>query len=156
LKYLHEISPVLSDLEEKYPHVDFLVIADHRPDLSLKNLTYKPWTKETEIADLSCVDIGIMPLPDDIWTKGKCGFKALQYMAMEIPAVVSPIGVNKEIVQNGIHGYWCISPDDWFLSLEKLILNKDLRITMGKEGRKRVIQYYSVESNTANFLSLFQ
>ena len=96
-----------------------------------------------------------MPLTDDIWAKGKCGFKALQYMALEIPAVVSPVGVNTEIIDNGINGYWCATENDWIECLEKLITDKDQRKKIGIAGRKKVIEYYSVSSNSSTFLGLF-
>lgn len=156
IKYLKIIISVLQAIEEKYPEVKFLVIADEDPKLPLKNMVFRLWKKETEIIDLASIDIGIMPLPDDAWTKGKCGFKALQYMAMEIPAVVSPVGVNSEIVEHGVDGYWCSNRTEWFTNLEELILNREKRIEMGKRGRKKVIGHYSVASNSANFLSLFQ
>lgn len=156
LKYLENILPVLKRIESNYPSVNFLVIADRPPRFDLKNLVFKKWAQETEIIDLKSADIGIMPLPDDEWAKGKCGFKALQYMALEIPALVTPVGVNSEIVEDGIQGYWCRSEDEWFLRLEKLILDKKEREQMGRKGRERVIQYYSVSSNTSRFLSLFQ
>src|SRR5690606_22099916 len=114
---------VLKQIENKYPSTQFLVIADRPVDMNLRNLVFKKWSPETEIEDLLAADIGIMPLPDDEWTKGKCGFKALQYMALEIPAVVSPVGVNKDIVEDGVHGFLCASETDWFAALERLILN---------------------------------
>jgi glycosyltransferase involved in cell wall biosynthesis len=156
LKYLEKIQSVLKQIESKYPFTIFLVIADRPPKLDLKNLVFKKWSQGTEIIDLKMADIGIMPLPDDEWAKGKCGFKALQYMALGIPAVVSPVGVNTEIVSDGVEGYWCSSEIEWFSRLEELILNKSKRIEMGKRGREKVIKHYSVRSNTANFLSLFQ
>jgi glycosyltransferase involved in cell wall biosynthesis len=156
LKYLEELILVLQALEKKYPEVGYLIIADENPNLPLKNMTFRSWKKETEIRDLAAIDIGIMPLPDDAWTKGKCGFKALQYMAMSIPAVVSPVGVNREIVQNGVEGYWCTSHQEWFARLEELIMNTEQRKEMGKCGRQKVVERYSVVSNSANFLSLFQ
>jgi glycosyltransferase involved in cell wall biosynthesis len=156
LKYLEELLPVLKQIEDKYPEISVLVIADRQPTLPLKNLIFKRWSEKSEIEDLMLMDIGIMPLHDDEWTKGKCGFKALQYMALEIPAVVSPVGVNTEIVEDGIDGYWCKTTGEWFSNIERLILNKEERVRMGKLGRKKVIEHYSVESNSANFLSLFQ
>lgn len=156
LKYLKEIESALQAIERKYPSVNFLVIADQQPNLTLHNLIFIPWNKETEIEDLLQIDIGIMPLPDDDWTKGKCGFKALQYMALEIPAVVSPVGVNREIVDHGINGFWCQTETDWIDSIEKLISNKVLIKKMGENGRKKVKDRYSVLSNTSNFLSLFE
>lgn len=156
LKYLRSIIPVLQIFEKKYPETEYLIIADKDPALPLKNAVFRPWRKETEITDLADMDIGIMPMPDDAWTRGKCGFKALQYMAMEIPALVSPVGVNKEIVQDGVEGYWCASFNDWFTGLAELRPNPDKRVQMGKRGRQKVIRHYSVDSNSANFLSLFQ
>jgi glycosyltransferase involved in cell wall biosynthesis len=156
LKYLEGILPVLQIFERKYPQAKFLIIADKNPKLRLKNVSFRRWKKETEIADLREIDIGLMPMPDDPWTRGKGGFKALQYMAMEIPALVSPVGVNKDIVEHGGNGYWCASFDDWFTRLEELMLNPEKRNEMGKRGRQKVIDHYSVSSNTANFLSLFQ
>lgn len=155
LKYLEDLEPVLIQIEQKYAHISFLVISNKCPSLNLKNLIFKPWSKETEIKDLMLADIGIMPLPDDEWAKGKCGFKALQYMALEIPALVSPVGVNTKIVDNGINGYWCLSANDWMEAIEKLISNKDLRKNMGIAGRKKVIEHYSVSSNSSTFLGLF-
>jgi glycosyltransferase involved in cell wall biosynthesis len=156
LKYLRMIIPPLQALERKYPKIKYLVICDEDADLRLKNKIFRAWNKETEIMDLSTIDIGLMPLPNDAWTRGKCGFKALQYMAMGIPTVLSPVGVNKEIVQSGVEGYWCTSFEEWFDCLEKLILNPAKRSEMGKRGRRKVIDSYSVASNSANFLSLFQ
>jgi glycosyltransferase involved in cell wall biosynthesis len=97
-----------------------------------------------------------MPLPDDEWSKGKCGFKALQYMALEIPAVVSPVGVNTEIIQHEINGFHCSSEKEWISTLEKLIIDGALRKKIGKEGRQTVIDHYSVSANSSNFLSLFE
>lgn len=156
LKYLVKFERVLKQIENKYPSTQFLVIADRPVDMNLRNLVFKKWSPETEIEDLLAADIGIMPLPDDEWTKGKCGFKALQYMALEIPAVVSPVGVNKDIVEDGVHGFLCASETDWFAALERLILNPEERIYMGRQGRQKVAELYSVTSNSANFLSLFQ
>lgn len=156
LKYLDAVIPTLQLLEKKYSQIRILIIADKDPALPLSNVTFQQWQRETEINDLARIDIGIMPLPDDPWTRGKCGFKALQYMAMEIPALVSPVGVNREIVQDGVQGYWCSTDAEWCARLEELILDPEKRLSMGKQGRKRVIDSYSVNSNADNFLSLFQ
>lgn len=156
LKYLKTLVPVLQALEKKYPELQFLVIADVDPKLPLNNASFRPWRKGTEIRDLAAIDIGIMPLPDDPWTRGKCGFKALQYMALQIAPVVSPVGVNSNIVQHGVEGYLCSSHDEWFRHLEELILCPQKRIQMGKLARRKVIDRYSVNSNRDNFLSLFQ
>lgn len=155
LKYLKEIEHAIATLEQKYPALQTLVIADKKPDLTLQRLVFVPWNKETEAEDLAKIDIGIMPLPNDEWTKGKCGFKALQYMAMEIPTVVSPVGVNTKIIEHGIEGYFAATDQEWVTTLELLINDPGLRKTMGKNGRKKIIDAYSVCSNTPVFLGLF-
>jgi glycosyltransferase involved in cell wall biosynthesis len=156
LKYLKTIESELIQLEQIHPHLEFLIIADQKPDLALRNLRFLPWSIDTEIMNLMLMDIGLMPLPDDAWTKGKCGFKALQYMAMEIPTVVAPVGVNSLIVVHGENGYHCNTSQEWMQYLTLLINDKTLREQMGKKGRQKVIAQYSVTSNQENFLSLFQ
>ncbi|MBX2917513.1 MAG: glycosyltransferase family 4 protein [Cyclobacteriaceae bacterium] len=156
LKYLHSIEPVLATLEKKYPQLEFLVIADKAPELALQNLRFLPWSVETEISGLLQADIGIMPLPDDEWAKGKCGFKALQYMALEIPALASPVGVNIQIITHAQTGFLCSTNAEWEASLEVLITNSTLRTQMGTAGRAEVVNNYSLLSNCANFLSLFR
>lgn len=156
LKYLELIEPVLMEIEQKYSHVRFLVIANQRPNLRLARLTFRPWQKATEVADLGKIDIGLMPLPDDEWSKGKCGFKALQYMALEIPCVASPVGVNTKIINHGMNGFLCAGAEEWKQVLSLLIEDADLRRRIGTEGRKRVVSEYSTQANTALFLSLFE
>jgi glycosyltransferase involved in cell wall biosynthesis len=155
LKYLDPLVPVLERLEKKYLHrVEFLVIANKAPDIALSHLTFLPWRKETEIQDLLRMDIGIMPLTDDIWAKGKCGFKALQYMALSLPSVVSPVGINSIIVDNTV-GYLASTDEEWEEKLECLIEDTALRNRLGQQARQRVVDHYSVSSNTSLFLSLF-
>jgi glycosyltransferase involved in cell wall biosynthesis len=155
LKYLKSLEPVLADLEKRCGSVQFMVIADKPPALSLSRLIFKAWNRDTEIADLSQFDIGIMPLPDDDWTRGKCGFKALQYMALEIPAVASPVGVNPSVIDQGVNGFLPSSHEDWETQLLLLIENEDLRADFGRNGRRKVVDQYSVRSNAGRFLSLF-
>ena len=155
LKYLNEIANVLNSL---LAELDFeiLIIADKKPeDLGFEH-KFLPWNKLTEIEDLNQIDIGIMPLSNDKWSKGKCGFKALQYMALEKPVVASPVGVNTEIIENEITGFLCTNRNEWISALKALIANEALRKEIGKKGRKTVIERYSVLSNRQNFLSLFE
>jgi glycosyltransferase involved in cell wall biosynthesis len=155
VKYLATLEPVLQHLERTQPHFRFLVIADTLPKLNLSSLIYKRWSTATEIRDLLMMDIGIMPLPDDAWSKGKCGFKALQYLALEIPAVVSPVGVNTKIITEGVNGFLCASEKEWAEKLGLLIQDASLRERMGKQGRNMIESHYSTTSNGPNFLSLF-
>jgi glycosyltransferase involved in cell wall biosynthesis len=149
-RYLNEIVEVLKSLETKYSF-ELQVIADIPPVLALKSFKFIKWQKEDEIQDLLGFNIGIMPLKDDPWAAGKCGFKALQYMALGIPALVSPVGVNTKIVDDGINGFICKTPEDWKLAIEKLIQYQE----MAQKTRKKIVENYSVQSNTVNFLALF-
>lgn len=154
LPYLKMLEQVLQRLENEFDF-DFIVIADVKPALKLKSLLFVPWQKETEIADLMKLNIGLMPLPETEWAKGKCAFKAIQYMALGIPTVVSAVGFNMEAVPDGVAGFICKSEGEWYLRLKKLIEDPALRSTMGAKGRAWVEQHYSVAANGATFLGLF-
>ncbi len=97
-----------------------------------------------------------MPLPDDQWTKGKCGFKGLQYMALGIPAIMSPVGVNTEIIENGINGFLADTDEEWLDKLKLLIESENLRNTLGKAGRQTVIERYSFNSQKEKYLGYFK
>jgi glycosyltransferase involved in cell wall biosynthesis len=154
LKYLEPLVPVFQQLERTY---DFrlVVIVNRPPDIKLSSLDFVPWNLATEINDLLQLHIGLMPLPNDRWAQGKCGFKALQYLALGIPALVSPVGVNTEIVEHGKEGFHCTTNKDWYHYLSKLLSDASLRTQMGQAGRQKVVDHYSVRANTENFLNLF-
>lgn len=153
IPYLERLMPTLVELREKYDF-ELLVIADRTPSFTFNGLRFVPWNKTTEIDDLLLMDVGIMPLDDDAWSRGKCGFKALQYMALGIPALVSPVGVNTEIVVHGTNGYLCATETEWRQMLEAIFANPAVLPTMSNAARKTVEQRYSVQSNTQNFLEL--
>jgi glycosyltransferase involved in cell wall biosynthesis len=155
LKYLRDLEPVLQQIEIQFPHVQFAVIADQPIALKLKSLQFIPWSIKSEINDLYQIDIGVMPLPDDEWSKGKCGFKALQFMALQIPVVASPIGVNVKIIDHGVDGFLASTQHEWIHFLTQLIEDNQLQMTIGANGREKVLNGYSVNSNVQNFLSLF-
>ncbi|HEX8327822.1 MAG TPA: glycosyltransferase family 4 protein [Hymenobacter sp.] len=156
LKYLEQVAPVLAKLEAEGLEFEFRVISNQPPTLPLRSLVFLPWRKDTEIADLLGFHVGLMPLENDAWAMGKCAFKALQYMALGIPALVSPIGMNTEVVQQGINGFVCTTLADWEAALRLLLDEAGLRQRLGQAARATVEQRYSVQSNTANFLGLFQ
>ena len=106
---------------------------------------FLPWSEEGEIEQINAMDIGVMPLPDTPWMRGKCGYKLIQYMACGLPVIASPVGVNAEIVEHGVHGFLAETPGDWSRALETLISNPELRLQMGKAGRKRVEERYSLQ-----------
>jgi len=153
LKYLRLILPVLDELR-KNTSFKFHVIANQAPDFSRDYLVFKKWDKETEIEDLLQFDIGLMPLEDTKWKQGKCGFKALQYMALVIPAAISKVGVNSQIIIDGENGFLIDSPEEWLSKLEKLISSHSLRSEIGKRGRESIIDSYSVESQKPNYFNI--
>lgn len=114
-------------------------------ELSLDGVTLRcrPWRSETEVEDLRGLDIGLMPLADDEWSRGKCGLKALQYMALGIPPVVSPVGVNASIVENGVNGFHASSEEEWIERIVQLGRDPDLRHRMGAVARRTVEERYS-------------
>lgn len=154
IKHFEFAIPFLLEIKNKYAEkVYFKVIGDgsyHNEMLDIKGII---WKKETEIHELSELDIGIMPLPDDEWTKGKCGCKGLQYMALEIPAIMSPVGVNKEIISDGHNGFLADSKEEWVMKLSRLIDSEILRIHIGKNGCKTVKEKYSMNSQKFLFLN---
>lgn len=97
-----------------------------------------------------------MPLEENIWSKGKCGFKGLQYMALKIPAVMSPVGVNVEIINDGVNGHLCLTEADWERRIKELLIDHQKRARLGAAGRKTVEERYSVLSQTSAFLNLFE
>jgi len=103
------------------------------------------WRAESEVEDLSQIDVGIMPLTDDPWTAGKCAMKAIQYLGLGIPAVVSPVGANCEVVEDGVAGFHARTESDWITTLERCLADGELRARMGNAGRARVAALYSAE-----------
>lgn len=115
-----------------------------------------PWRSATELEDLSSIDIGIMPLPDDAWSKGKCGLKALQFMALGIPTVCSPVGVNTEIIQDGENGFIAGSEDEWVEKLGRLLHSPELRRKLGAAGRRTVETKYSANVQAPRVFELLR
>jgi glycosyltransferase involved in cell wall biosynthesis len=156
LKHLQEALPVLRALRQKYgERLKFRVISNQPLTADLPGLENVKWSRETEVSDLYPIDIGIMPLPDDEWARGKCGFKGLQYMSLEIPAVMSPVGVNTEIITDGKNGFLAGDHQEWIEKLSALIESPALREKLGKAGRQTVVERYSFESQKERYLQLF-
>ena len=148
--------PFLKKIKTRYGNkVEFKVIGDGSYINKELNIIGLPWNKEDEIKELSAIDIGIMPLPNNEWAKGKCGLKGLQYMALEIPTIMSPVGVNTEIIQNGVNGFLCSTDDEGENTIAQLIESSELRKKIGEKGRETVINKYSVESQKYNYLNCF-
>jgi glycosyltransferase involved in cell wall biosynthesis len=143
--YLLDIAAVLRQLGEVFREkIRFRMYGDPRLQLPVPNYEARPFTLESEIEDLRSIDIGIMPLPDNEWTRGKCAFKAIQYMALGIPTVSSPVGMASEIIKHNVNGLLANTPGEWFEALARLMRDSDLRRRLAEEGRKTVEAYYSL------------
>ena len=115
-----------------------------------------PWRADTELQDLSAIDIGVMPLPDDKWSKGKCGLKALQFMALGIPTICSPVGVNTDIIQDDQNGFLASTEDEWVDKLTRLLRSRELRQRLGQAGRTTVEQKYSAITQSPRVYEIFK
>ncbi|MFW5724898.1 MAG: glycosyltransferase family 4 protein [Bacteroidota bacterium] len=156
IKHFKTAVPVLEVIRQKFgSKVQIKVIGDGTYEHKNLEIKGKWWDAATEIEDLSEFDIGIMPLPDDAWSKGKCGLKGLQYMALEIPTIMSPVGVNTEIIHDGENGFLASTHQEWVEKLSQLIESAHLRKKLGENGCKTVSSEYSVEANKEKWLDAF-
>jgi glycosyltransferase involved in cell wall biosynthesis len=153
--HLASIKPVLEQLVLRYPRLHLETIGLDRPLFASPRCINRPWSLTTELEDLARFDIGLMPLPDDDWARGKGGYKLLQYMALGIPAVASPVGVNAEILtpETGIPA---ATSDEWRAALTRLIEDADLRRTLGQAARRRAVAHYSHEAATPRLVAALQ
>jgi glycosyltransferase involved in cell wall biosynthesis len=156
LIYLDMIRPALARLTRRYPTLRMRVICSAFPDWNDVNVEKVPWSSATEAHSLAGAHIGVMPLTDDAWSRGKCAFKLLQYMAAALPCVASPVGANTEAVMDGINGFHAADVEAWEDRLEKLIVSPQLRAKFGAKGRQHVEQRYALSSYRANYLKLLQ
>lgn len=114
------------------------------------------WDESTEVAAMRQFDVGIMPLPDDPWERGKCGLKLIQYMGCGLPVVASPVGVNREIVEHGVNGFLASTIEEWQQALQGLLLDIGLRQRMGQAGRKKVEENYSLQVTAPKLAALLK
>jgi len=121
------------------------IVAVGASDRDQSDVEVFPWTEETEVSRIQAMDIGVMPLTDTPWARGKCGYKLIQYMACGLPVVASPVGANIEIVDQGVNGFLVETHDEWYSALETLIEDPELRLRMGQMGREKVERDYSLK-----------
>lgn len=132
--YLHELDPVFRRLSQSYP-IELYVVSSQDFQLPGVSVINRRWSVQTEVNDLHAMDIGIMPLPQTEWAAAKSGCKMLQYMGAGLPVVVSPVGINAQIVDNETNGFLAVSKDDWYRQIAALIEDIALRREFGEAGR---------------------
>ena len=142
--YLSLLRPALAELLNKNPEYEFQVVSDGVPDLPGVRFTAKRWSREAEVTDLCSFDVGVMPLFSDPWTRGKCALKILQYWAAFLPVVCSPVGMNRQIIRDGVSGCFADSSSQWLEKLGELLSSGQRREQLGRKGRSIVEERFSL------------
>lgn len=152
--HLEAFAPVLRDLCAR--DVVLRVVSDREPELPGVRFEWRRWSAETEVAELADFDIGIMPMPDDKWARGKCAMKALLYMAVGVPVVCSAVGTNREVIRHGENGLLAASPEEWLNQLDSIIGDPAERERLGSAGRQTVEEGYSMSRCAAKFAAVVE
>lgn len=155
LRYLAELKPVLEQIGKSHPRVVLRIIADQFFDLANMVVEKRTWSLESQISDLLACDIGLAPLPDNRFTRGKCGFKILQYFAAELPVIASPVGVNKKFIQESNAGIPAATPEQWKTAIEKIIEDIAIWRQKGQNG-KRYVQGYDISLVAKKFCEIIK
>jgi len=156
LKYLKTLEPVFMDIRRKFPQVKLKIVSNDFYDTSHLPMMKKVWKLEDENEDLISFDIGLMPLNEDLWSKGKCGLKIIQYLGVGVPVICTPVGINPDIVQDGENGFWAANHQEWVDRLSTLIQNRELRYQMGLKGIETVERGYSLAVTSEKFFQVLQ
>lgn len=147
-KYLYRIETALSEVLRHSPQATFRIIADSEPifrEIPKDRIEFIRWSSEKEVEDMQEMTIGIMPLDDSDWGKGKCSFKMLSYMACGLPVVVSPVGMNMEVLSLGNIGIAASTQKEWVEALLELLSNEEKGKKMGRLGRMIVQEHFSLD-----------
>jgi glycosyltransferase involved in cell wall biosynthesis len=154
-RYLHPLQSVFESLQSRF-NVRFAAVGASKESLGDLPVEPWPWTEDTEVDSIRQFDVGIMPLEDSPWERGKCGYKLIQYMACGLPVVASPVGVNTEIVEPGVNGFLASGNDQWQESLASLLADAESRKEMGKNGRSKVESRYCLQVQAPRLEKLLQ
>jgi glycosyltransferase involved in cell wall biosynthesis len=141
LKYLEQIKPVIEAVGSRFPNVVLRIIGDTFFDMPNIPVEKLKWSEQTRGLGLVTSDIGLAPLPDDRFTRGKCSFKVLEYAAAGLPVVASPIGTNAEHIRQGVTGFLAENADQWLEKISLLVRTPQLRASMGMQGRQFAQQF---------------
>ena len=156
LRYLKKLEPVFEILSQRSPQVKLKIVSNDFYDSFHLPIIKKLWKLEDENEDLISFDIGLMPLNDDLWSRGKCGLKIIQYIGVGLPVVCTPVGINSDIIKNGENGFWASNQEEWVDRLSTLIQNPDLRHQMGLKGIETVEREYSLTVTSEKFFQVLQ
>ena len=154
--YLKMVEPALEQLLRRYPDVELRIVGGSYQPQGLDRVSLRRWGLESELRELQGFDIGIMPMPDTDWTRGKCGFKTLLYMSVALPSVSSPVGITTDIVRDDANGYLASTTDEWVAKLSALVEDAALRRRIGQAGRQSVEEKYSVRAQAPRLLGVLE
>ena len=153
-KYLKIVEDVLKEVSlDKDIRIN--LIGANNIKINGVSINHIKWDEDTEVEEISKFDVGIMPLPDTSWERGKCGFKLIQYLSCNLPVIGSPVGVNRDIIINGVNGFQANSTDEWIKYIRLLKDDKELMLKMGKNGRRFVEEKYSLKGNVVKIVDYF-
>jgi glycosyltransferase involved in cell wall biosynthesis len=154
LQGIQQQSELFDDIARCVPGIEFKVVCDRFPRFEKMPLRPVVWTQDREISELASADIGVSWMPDDSWSRGKCGLKLLHYMAAGLPVIANPVGVHCEMVRHGVTGYLARTPEEWARGVRTLAEDPEIRRRMGQAGRRVVEREYSVAFGAARWLKL--
>lgn len=158
-KYLRLVEEPLAGFLAEHSDVRLLIVCDRKPAFTrmpANRWHFVRWSPDSETSAVQAMDVGLMPLEDTEWSRGKCGFKMLSYMAVSLPVVVSPFGANEEILSQGEVGFAARTASDWYEALQRLYQDREMATRMGTVGRTVVEEHYSVERNAKLLANIFQ
>ena len=155
-KYLETIRRPLEEVGRRFSGVRLLLVGASAFEIAGLPAEHRRWDLAREVADLQAFDIGLMPLPDDEWTRGKGGYKLLQYMAVAVPAVASPVGINRILVSDGVDGFHATGEEEWVDRLCRLIRDADLRRQMGAAGRRKMEREYALSVSAGRLIEILK
>jgi len=156
LPFIKELVPAFDMLADKNKLLELKIICNEFFDCKTMPVRKKAWSMEDENADLQDIDIGLAPLPNHEWTRGKCATKLLQYFAVGVPVVCSPVGVHEEIVKEGINGMFASTIDEWAAKINFLAEDISFRERIGREGKKTLEKDYSLKANIPKFIHVIE
>ena len=154
-KYLHIVHPALAEVC-KNGSARLVLVGSGQFKLDGVPTEIHPWSEETEVAEIQSLDVGIMPMPDEAWARGKCGYKLIQYMACARPVIASPVGVARQIIGESRNGFLAAATKDWVEAFRVLREDQRLRERMGKAGRINVERQYSIQVTAPLLVSLLR